>query len=282
MMKKIMSLLLTLALLLSCAAALAEAAPAVEETPSAIPFNALPWPGELHTQWQLFATPTEWKMTAQSDPDTNCFVVTLFNPMDWGIAQEYCGSWKYDLENTKWVPMEEPAQEISPDATVLYMDAEEYYMNGFPGWQCYSTDERYFYMLEDYSSDPNNPDYFLNCASDESGILYSLGGKGFSLTSIREDSMSYSVYDDNGVMSMGTYTSQREDIYASYAVIANESEDPEVVAEEPYILYYINVQTADGGNWLWTEGAWQDIHGEEVAAPEGFNAEELPFELILP
>ena len=162
------------------------------------------------------------------------------------------------------------------------MDAEEYYMNGFPGWEAYSADEQVFYMLEDYSDDPNNPDYFLNYANDDGAIQYSLGGKGFSLTSLTEDTMSYSVYDANGVLETGTYVSQHEDVYASYAVIANESEDPEAVAEEPYILYYINVQTPDGGNYLWTEDAWQNIHGEEVVGPEGYSPDELPFELIQP
>lgn len=279
-MKKWLSLILAALLALTSAAAFAEAAEALPE--GAAPFVCPPLPEEIHTQWQLFATDPapEWNMTALSDPESGCFVVTVFNPMDWGIAQEYCGSWQYDLENTKWVPMEAAAPDISPDAVVLYMDAEEYYMNGFPGWEAYSADEQSFYMLEDYSGDPNNPDYFLNYANNDIAIQYSLGGKGFSLTSLTEETMSYAVYDANGVLETGTYTSQHEDIYASYAVIANESEDPEEVAKEPYILYYINVQTSDGGNYLWTEGAWQDISGEEVAAPEGFSAEELPFELI--
>ena len=279
-MKKWLSLILAALLMLTSAAAFAEAAQELPE--SATPFACPPLPEEMYTNWQVFATPTEWKMTAQSDPESNCFVVTLFNPKEWGIADSYCGSWKYDLANTQWVPMEDAAPEISPDATVLYMDAEEYYMNGFPGWECQSADEQSYYMLEDYSSDPNNPDYFLNYGSDDVAIQYSLSGKGYTLTSLTEDTMGYCVYNDDGTLSMGTYTSQHEDIYASYAMVANESEDPEVVAEEPYILYYINVQTADGGNFLWTEGAWQNISGEEVPAPEGFNAEELPFELIVP
>lgn len=281
-MKKWLSLMLAALLALTSAAAFAEAAQELPETTT--PFTCPPLPEEMHARWTLFATDPapEWKMTGLSDPDSGCFVVTLFNPMEWGIAQEYCGSWKYDLENAGWAPMEAAAPEISPDATVLYMDAEAYYQHGFPGWEAYSADGLFCYVLEDYSSDPNNPDYFLNYGSPDAAIQYSLSGKGFTLTSLTEDTMSYGVYSDDGILSMGTYTSQYEDIYASYAMIANESEDPEVVAEEPYILYYINVQTPDGGNCLWTEGAWQNIHGEEVAAPDGFSAEELPFVLVQP
>ncbi|MBE5795071.1 MAG: hypothetical protein E7323_10385 [Clostridiales bacterium] len=282
MMKKFLSLLLACALVLTAAVAFAETAPVAGEPFCPFAYPALP--EEIHTQWQLFAQDPvlEWKMTAASDPETNCFVVTLFNPLEWGISEEYCGSWKYDLENTKWVSMEEPQPDISAGAVVLYMDAEEYYMNGFPGWQAYSGDEYLFYMLEDYSDDPNNPDYFLNCVTDDASIQYSLGGQGYTLSSFGEDTMSYNVYDANGTLTMGSYTKATDEAYVNYAVIPNESSDPEAVAEEPYILYYINVQTPDGGNFLWTEGAWQNIHGEEVPAPEGYSPDDLPFELICP
>lgn len=277
-MKKYLSLLLALMLLASVSFAFAEAVPAAGESTS--PFTYPGLPEEIHTQWQLFATETapEWRMTALSDPETNCFVVTLFNPTEWGVSTAYCGSWKYDLADTKWMPMEEAQPDIAPEAVVLYMDAEEYYMNGFPGWQAYSADERYFYMLDDYSDDPNNPDYFLNFISDDASIQYSLGGVGFTVSSFTEDVMSYGVYSAEGVLEMASYTKATDDTYATYTVTTPD--DPE--AKEDYILYYINVQTADGGNYLWTEGAWQDIHGEEVAAPDGFNADELPFELIRP
>ena len=279
-MKKYLALLLALMLLVCASCAFAEAAPVLES--SACPLNMPPLPEEIYTRWQLFATdaPLELEMSAFVDPSSNCFVLLLNNLLDWGVAPEYLSNWLYDTEAEAW-----KADTVSDvrreNAAVLSIDAEYYYMNGFPGWECYSVDETFSYVLTDYSSDPNNPEYHLNFMGGDTAIQIVVDGEGFVLSSFGEDTMSYAVYDDGGIMTLGTYTQEQEDVYASYAYIPNESEDPAEVEKEPYILYYINVQTSDGGNYLWTEGAWQDIHGEEVKAPEGFSAEELPFELIV-
>lgn len=280
-MKKCLALLLSLMLLLCAASALAEAAPVLDDAVSICPLNTPPIPEEIHTSWQLFATeaPLEVEMSALVDTESNCFVVILNNLLDWGVSPEYLTNWLYDTEAQAWVA--DTASTIQREnAAVLSIDAQYYYMNGFPGWECNSEDETFGYALSDYSSDPNNPDYYLNYFSMDTSLQLAITGEGFTMSSFGEDTMSYAVYDGNGALTTGMYTHVLDEVYASYAVIPNESEDPAEVEKEPYILYYINVQTPDDNNYLWTEGAWQNIHGEEVAAPEGFSPDALPFELI--
>lgn len=279
-MKRFLAVLFSLMMLVCASCAFAQAAPAAEESSAGCPLNIPPVPQELHTHWPLFAADAlEVEMSSLVDPTSNCLVVILNNLSDWGVSSEYLINWRYDTEAESW--MEDEASDIRPEnAAVLSIDAEYYYMNGFPGWECSSEDEFFSYVLMDYSGDPNNPDYYLNFFCMDTSIQIAVTGEGFTTTSIGEDDMSYAVYDDNGMMTTGIYTRETDDAYASYAYIPNESEDPAEVEKEPYILYYINVQTSDGGNYLWTEGAWQNIHGEEVEAPEGFSPDELPFELI--
>ena len=279
-MKKCLALLLALMMLVCASCAFAEAAPVLDTENSACPLHMPPVPEEIYAQWQLFATdaPLELEMSAFVDPSSNCFVLLLNNLLDWGVAPEYLINWVYDTGAEAWT-VDTTSDIQRENAAVLSIDAEYYYMNGFPGWECYSEDETFSYVLMDYSGDPNNPDYHLNFISGDTTIQIAVTGEGFTMSSFGEDSMSYAVYEDSGMMTTGIYTREQEDVYVSYAYIPNE--DPAEAEKEPYILYYINVQTADGGNYLWTEGAWQDIHGEEVKAPEGFSAEELPFELIV-
>ncbi|MBP3650088.1 MAG: hypothetical protein J6K73_09925 [Clostridia bacterium] len=283
-MKKWLSLLLAMLMLIPCAAAFAQAAPALEDSLGASPFACPALPEEIHTQWQLFAQEPalELEMSALSDPETNRFVVILYNPLDWGIQPDDCISWVYDTEAQTWVADEET--EIQREnSVVLSVDAQYYYMNGFPGWDCTGVDETFAYRLQDYSQDPNNPEYHLQYVSDTASIQMAMAGDSYSISSYSDASMSYCVYDQNGQLTLGFYMAENDDgETVNYAVIPNESSDPEAVAKEPYVLYYINVQTPDGGNYLWTEGAWQNVHGEEVAGPKGYSPDELPFELIQP
>ena len=282
-MKKWLSLILSLMLLMSVASVFAEAAPALDDSLILSPFAQPALPEDIHTRWQLYTEEPapEWKMTALSDPETNLFTIILYNPMEWGIAPEYHTNWIYDIEAETWV-VDSETDIRREDAVILSIDAQHYYMNGFPGWECVSKDETFAYQLSDYSDDPNNPMYHLQYRNDTASIQLSLSDGGYSMSSYSETTMSYSVYDANGVLSLAIYmTENDEGELAQYSIIANESTDPEAVAKEPYVLYYINVQTPDGGNYLWTEGAWQNIHGEEVTGPKGYNPDELPFTLIV-
>lgn len=274
-MKKMLAVLLSLLLMLGSAAALAEAAP-IGDALAVCPLNLPPLPEEIHTTWQLYAAEPApaLDMTAVSDPETNCFVVTLNGLDAWGVADHCMGGWVYDAEAEAWKTSD---ADIQPEnGAVLMVDAEYYYMNGFPGWGFTAADDTFAYRLEDYSDDPNNPDYYLQYASEDAAMAFSLSGGGYSMTSYGESSISYCVYDPEGVLSLGTYmTENDEETFVTYAVIPDETE-----GGEGYVLYYINVQTADGGNWLWTNDGWEDIEGNEVPAPEGINADELPFALI--
>ncbi len=274
-MKKILCFLLSLLFVCCCAGAWAEAA-LISDEAVVCPLNLPAPPEELYTHWQLFAEEPalQLDMSAVSDPESNCFVVTL-NALDaWGVSPDAMGCWVYDTETGKWVA---DAARILPENTAMLMvDAEYYYMNGFPGWLFASADDTFAYQLEDYSGDPNNPDYYLQFISEDATMDISLAGEGFSLGSYGEDNMSYCVYNGDAALEMGTYMVQNDDdTLVTYAMIPDEAE-----GGEGYVLYYINVQTADGGNWLWCEDAWEDIEGNEVPAPEGFSADELPFELM--
>lgn len=274
-MKKWFTLLLSLLLACTLTGAWAEAASIGDEM-AACPLNMPPVAEELHTRWQLYAAEPApgLEMTAVSDPETNCFVITL-NDLDlWGVAPEHMGCWIYDTEAKEW---KNAQSDIQPEnGAVLMMDAEYYYMNGFPGWGFAGADGGFAYRLEDYSTDPNNPNYILQYVCEKGSVELSLADGSYTLRSYGGDTMSYCVYDSEGVLELGSYMLHtEEDTFASYAVTPDESE-----GGEGYQLYYINVQTADGGNWLWHNDGWEDIEGNEVPAPEGFTADELPFELI--
>ena len=280
-MKKLFALLLSLVLLLCAAGALAEAAPVSDEV-SSLPLTTPAIPGEIHTFWKLFADDSVElpQVTGVAQADGKDFVVTITGLEGWGLAAERFGGFRYDTEAEEWVA--DASVEAAEGVIALAMDAEWYYMNGFQNWSAMTADETSVVGVLDYSDDPNNPDYHFSVYTDESVVQISLAGNGYVINSYSEKAMSYCVYDAASMLELGSYMTESEDgAYASYAVIPNESSDAEAVAKEPYVLYYINVQTPDGGDYLWTDGAWQDIEGNEVEAPEGFSADELPFEVIL-
>lgn len=274
-MKKCLSLLIALLLACSLTCAMAEAAPAAA-APVPCPLSPLPQPEQMFTHWQLYATEPAPRldMTAASDPESNCFMIVL-NELDlWGVAAEHMGCWVYDTEALEWQALE---TDIQPEnGAVLMIDAQYYYMNGFPGWGFTGADGAFAYRLEDYSTDPNNPKYILQYACETGSVEVSLADGSFTLRSFGQDTMSYCVYSKDAVLELGTYmTEDAEGTYASWAMIPDEAE-----GGEGYVLYYINVQNADGDNLLWTDGVWMNLEGFEEPAPEGFSAQELPFELI--
>lgn len=270
-MKKILSLLLALLVLAGAVSALAEAAPAYE-SPAPPPLTPIDVPTVLHTQWQLYTDgePPRWQMTALADAKD--FVITLRGLEAWGIGPEEWICRRYDLDAAAWLPDESTAAP-GGDTAVLRIDAQYYYMNGLPSWQVQSADETCAYALQNNSGDPNNPDYYLICARGDTMAEISLTKGGFALRSYGENDLSYCVYDPASLLTMGVYMCQSEDgTLVSYAVTPDDA--------GAYGLYYINVQTPEGDNLLWTEDAWQNIHGEEVTAPEGCSPEDLPFTLI--
>lgn len=274
-MKKSISLLLALLLACTLTGAWAEAALVGDEM-AASPFNMPPLPGEVHTRWPLYLDGGDHllDMTAVSDPASNCLIVTLNGLDAWGVAPVHMGCWIYDHTAGEWKAAESDIQPAN--GAVLMIDAEYYYMNGFPGWGFSGADSSFAYRLEDYSTDPNNPNYILQYVCQQGTIELAVTGGSYTLRSYGEDALTYSVYSNAGVLELGTHMLQTEDgTFASYAVTPDETE-----GGEGYKLYYIHVQAPDGGNWLWTDDHWEDVEGNEVAAPEGFSAEELPFVLI--
>jgi hypothetical protein len=226
----------------------------------------------LHTQWQLYTgeEPPRWQMTALADAKD--FVITLRGLEAWGVGPEEWICRRYDPEAAAWLP-DNTAAAPEGDTAVLRIDAQYYYMNGFPAWQARGAGGSCTYTLENNSGDPNNPDYYLIWSQDDTLAEIALTKGGFALRSYSENAMSYCVYDPASALTMGVYMCRSEaGTLASYAITPDDA--------GAYGLYYINVQTPDGGNWLWTEGAWQNIHGEEVAAPKGYSPEDLPFTLI--
>lgn len=270
-MKKILSLLLAFLLLLGAGSAWAEAAE-VYQPFTEPPIRPIAAPTEIYAAWQLYTDgePPQWQMTALADAKD--FVITLRGLEAWGIGPEDWICRRYDPDAGQWLP-DDTAPAPEGDTAVLRIDARYYYMNGLPGWQVQSADDTCSYVLQNNSGDPNNPDYYLLCTRGDTMAEIALTKGGFALRSYGENDMSYCVYDPASLLTMGVYMCQSEDgTLASYALTPDDA--------GAYELYYINVQTPDGGNLLWTEGAWQNIHGEEAAAPKGYSPEELPFALI--
>ncbi|MBE5815487.1 MAG: hypothetical protein E7320_09850 [Clostridiales bacterium] len=285
-MKKLFCLLLCLLLPLS---ALAESQPAESawELPIALPESTTALPTQWRTVKEGYAPPT---LEAAVDPATNCFVVTLRGLTPWGIAPEALAAYALNTGTGEW-EREAAAENVldasqALDLVTLSIDAEYYYMNGLPAWEtaCAPIDGRI--VVEDYSGDPNNPGYFLTLYFPNGYAVLSLNDGGASLCHMTDSDMAYCVYGQDGTLQMGTYLLETEagDLH-SYAVVPTQQEaitgeESAEAPEEPYMLYYIHVSTADGHDYLYTDGQWSDIEGNPVAAPEGVSESDLPFSLI--
>ncbi|MBE5801737.1 MAG: hypothetical protein E7319_05550 [Clostridiales bacterium] len=272
-MKKILAILLCLMLVLtSLSAFAAEAQPAA----SVCLITKPAVPEEIHTQWQLFQKEPDLHLDVRGvvEETGENLVVTLDNLDTWGVAPEALTTWTYDQENRQWVaePLAEGAAQRS---AVLRINAYFYYMNGFPTWECKGTGDIIALQLDDYSGDPNNPDYQITVQLEDATVGISLAGEGFTLGSYSDDTMSYCIYTQQGVLTYANYFVQHENgDLATYAVTLDQTTGG-------YPLTFLNIIGADGSNVLWTEGEWFDINDNSVAAPAGYeNPEDLPFTLV--
>ncbi len=241
----------------------------------------LPPVNEIHTHWALFSQSPAPQVTVTGlpEPAGDDIVFTITGLEAYGIAPYAVTSYTYNEADQAWAPSTEPLPEAAePTGPVtLRMGAQYYYMNGFPEWLCGGAEPVKALRLEDYSGDPNNPDYHLSLAIGDGMVILSLAGDGSALTVRNEEAMIYCIYSGDGQLEMGTYmTNQGKDVALSY-VIAPKTD---AAGQVTYPLDSIRVVTRSGENALWTDGHWINGQGEEVAAPEGVIAEALPFVVV--
>lgn len=275
-MKKAILLLTVLALLCGLPFASGETLPVHTETPPPSAPIILPdAQGRIYTQWNLYGDQPEplMQVSGVTESTGKDFVVTFTGLDAWGAAPEACTGWTFDHAQQLWVENADVAGDATPGSAVLRIDAYYYYMNGFPTWRCEGVGQVTSLRLEDYSSDPNNPDYRLTLAMGDSMICIPASGAGYMINTTTDDTVCYLVYDRGGVLNHAMYTHTHEDDLRANYVVAKD-------LDGSYFLFGIQTVNAKGEEALWMDGEWRDSYGETVEAPAGVNPDVLPFEII--
>ncbi len=274
-MKKAILLLTVLVMLCCLPFASGETLPADTETLPPAPVALPEAQGYIHTSWNLYGEQPEpaMQVSGLTEATGKSFVVTFTGLDQWGAAPEACTGWTFDHSQQLWVEDADAALQAAPGSAVLCIDAYYYYMNGFPTWRCQGNGAVDSLRLEDYSGDPNNPDYRLTLVMDDSTICIPASGAGFMINATSDDTVCYLVYDRGGVLNHAMYTvTCEDDLRATYVVAKNP--------DGSYFLLGIQTIDAKGEESMWMDGVWTDLYGETVEAPAGFSPDVLPFEII--
>ncbi len=277
-MRKILFSLLTMLVLVAFAScAFAEAAPVEDMQRSLPPVNLPPVPEDMHAYWPLYTEEPALPVNITLTQSGENYIVTLYDAAEWGVDLERGSVWLYDAQEEEW-SLNEVAKAAKPGTVELHVPVQVYRRSGLPVWRSLSSDETYTLWLEDYTGDPADPEFSLSLGNENGTVTMLPTSSEYTTYSFGDTAVAYCVYNGQSQLILGTYRVQHENGDTGiYAVAPNETED-----DGTYVLYYISVQTTAGENVLWTNGSWQDIHGEAATAPDGFSAEELPFEIILP